>query len=181
MIFGVLFGNSTIFWIQPALFGGAPGIEETDEDADSLKIPEPENPMRKLCFKIVEHSYFDTFILICIAANCFFMAIEDPHVTDDDAKGNNLYFNGNGLPYLPYKTSMMMSRILLYIFTVEAMLKNLGYTPWGYLFGPDASWNRLDFFIVVVGWLEAYPLSLLQFQRWPTSRHFAFSLYLSLL
>jgi len=36
-------------------------------------------------------------------------------------------------------------------------MKNIAYSPWGYLFGPDANWNRLDFFIVTVGWLEEYP------------------------
>ncbi len=27
----------------------------------------------------------------------------------------------------------------------------------GYFFGPDANWNRLDFFIVIIGWLEENP------------------------
>ena len=35
------------------------------------------------------------------------------------------------------------------------MLKNLAFTPWSCCLN-GRNWNRLDFFIVVVGWLE-YP------------------------
>ena len=136
------------------MVGGGPAGEEKDDD-EALKepmLPPPANQMRLACWNIVRRPEFDTFILICIALNCFFMAIEDPNYKGDDENGGNiLYFD------ISYDTNLLVGRILLYIFTVEAMLKNLAFTPWGYLFGPDANWNRLDFFIVVVGWLEEYP------------------------
>jgi hypothetical protein len=110
------------------------------------------NPGRLTCWKIVTHPYFDALILTSIATNCFFMAIEDPALGDDDSvKGNIMYMD------IKFETAAMIGRVLLWVFTVESLLKNLAFTPWGYFFGPDANWNRLDFFIVVVGWLEEYP------------------------
>ena len=111
-----------------------------------VMLPPPSNPLRLVGWAIVTHRYFDSIILVCIAINCFFMAIEDPVEA-----GNLLYFD------IAYDTSLLISRILLWVFTIEALMKNLAFTPWGYLSGPDQAWNRLDFIIVVFGWLEEYP------------------------
>lgn len=47
-----------------------------------------------------------------------------------------------------------MSNIFIYIYTVEMILKILGY---GFIFGPKTylhnSWNILDFVIVVSAWV----------------------------
>ena len=123
-------------------------------------LPAPTNPFRLVCWKLVTYGgYFDAIILISICVNCFFMAIEDPNANDDNEKGHILYFTGGegNLPYISYSSSMLIGRVLLWIFTVESLLKCAAYMPWGYFFGPDANWNRLDFFIVMVGWLEEDP------------------------
>jgi len=141
----------------PPVIGGAPsdGIDDGDALAkgeEVVMLPPPVNPGRLACWKVVTNPYFDMLILTSIGMNCFFMAIEDPATGDDDnAPGAIMYMK------IKFETAAMIGRLLLWVFTVESLLKNLSFTPWGYFFGPDANWNRLDFFIVVVGWLEEYP------------------------
>jgi voltage-dependent calcium channel L type alpha-1D len=138
--------------------GGAPGdsVDDADEGGGTgdeiVVLPPPVNPGRLICWQIVTFPAFDNVILVSIAINCFFMAIEDPVKSGhDDEHGRIMYFD------FSYEYARVIGRLLLWVFTVESLLKNVAYTPWGYFFGPDANWNRLDFFIVVVGWLEEYP------------------------
>ena len=71
-----------------------------------VMLPPPSNPLRLVGWAIVTHRYFDSIILVCIAINCFFMAIEDPVEA-----GNLLYFD------IAYDTSLLISRILLSSFS----------------------------------------------------------------
>mmetsp|Transcript_2583 Transcript_2583/g.3505 ORF Transcript_2583/g.3505 Transcript_2583/m.3505 type:complete len:1818 (-) Transcript_2583:287-5740(-) len=142
---------------KSVVVGGAPGDSVDDADKENngdqiVVLPPPVNPGRLICWQIVTFPAFDTVILVSIAINCFFMAIEDPVKSGhDDEHGRIMYFD------FSYEYATVIGRLLLWVFTVESLLKNVAYTPWGYFFGPDANWNRLDFFIVVVGWLEEYP------------------------
>jgi hypothetical protein len=74
--------------LDVAVVGGAPGAEVADgelgdgnkkkkkSEEDIVMLPAPTNPSRLVCWTIVTHKHFDNLILICIAINCFFMAIE---------------------------------------------------------------------------------------------------------
>jgi hypothetical protein len=125
------------------------------EDEPTPTYPTPKNAVRAAAFKVVRHSAFENFILASIAVNSVLMAIEDPVKLcgDDgiDCRGN-LYFSN-----FSSADSALVGRILLWIFTVEMLLKNVAWAPWGYLFGQDCSWNRLDFLVVLLGWIEEYP------------------------
>ena len=61
--------------------GGAPDESQSDEPQidDGKEAYErifPSNPYRHLAWNIVTNKWFDRIILICIAINSFFMAIE---------------------------------------------------------------------------------------------------------
>jgi voltage-gated sodium channel len=75
---------------------------------------------------------------------------QDP-VGNKDAENPPLYFP------ITYDQTIAAEYLLLWIFTLESLLKTVAYAPWGYFFGPDRIWNRLDFAVVLLGWLEEYP------------------------
>jgi hypothetical protein len=122
-------------------------------DGAVTSVPDgaPTNPIRLFFWKIAVLPMFDHFILLSIAINCFFMAIEDPVREGDDDTAGIMFFD------IHSDTAVWVGRILLWIFTVEAMIKVIAFTPWGYFYGPDRNWNRLDYTIVLVGWLDDYP------------------------
>mmetsp|Transcript_2580 Transcript_2580/g.3501 ORF Transcript_2580/g.3501 Transcript_2580/m.3501 type:complete len:180 (+) Transcript_2580:75-614(+) len=128
--------------------------QKVNSGASTVDLPNdgsPSNAFRRMFWKIAVDSKFDFFILLSIAINCFFMAIEDPVRAGDDDTAGIMYFN------IHSDTAVWVGRILLWIFTVEALIKVIAFTPWGYFYGPDRNWNRLDYTIVLVGWLDDYP------------------------
>jgi hypothetical protein len=111
--------------------GGAPGDAVDDADAENhhgkhvVVLPPPVHPIRLFCWQIVTYPAFDNFILICIAINCFFMAIEDPVKSgEDDIHGQIMYFD------FSYAYANVIGRLLLWVFTLESLTKNCAYTPW---------------------------------------------------
>mmetsp|Transcript_69269 Transcript_69269/g.156588 ORF Transcript_69269/g.156588 Transcript_69269/m.156588 type:complete len:378 (-) Transcript_69269:198-1331(-) len=142
--------------VKKIMVGGAPPVSEDDakaaeEDTAEPVYPPPTSPARRFCWDIATHPKFDALILFAIMLNCFFMAIEDPVTEKDADDGNILYFD------MSYAAASAVGFTLLIVFTIESYIKIIAFTPWGYFWGPDASWNRLDFLTVFVGWMEEYP------------------------
>jgi len=95
-----------------------------------------ESPIREFCINAMLHSWFDRMILLSIIGNALFLAADNP--LDD----NN-------------KTMFAVAEFVFNsIFLVEFCIKliALGGTgsPAGYFLDP---WNRLDFTVLVLGWL----------------------------
>jgi len=88
----------------------------------------PKDRFRQALFRIVEHSFFEVFIMGCILANTLTMAMQ--HRSQSDAF--TLFLS-------------IADYFFCGIFTLEAVLK-LGTFGWKY-FGEG--WNRFDFVIVV--------------------------------
>ena len=90
--------------------------------------------LRFWCRFFVENQFFDAISLIVIIANTVLILISDP--TDQNNWGN------------------ITDSYFLYFYTVESILKIIAFRFWS---GEDAyikdSWNILDFFVVVVGWI----------------------------
>jgi hypothetical protein len=82
--------------------------------------------------------WFDRFILICILANCIFLAIDDP--TEEETADQAI-----------------AELVFLIIFTIEMIVKviALGFAleKNSYLRDP---WNILDFIVVIVGWIGTF-------------------------
>lgn len=105
------------------------------------------NPLRLLCARVVNHKYFDPFILFLIAVSTILLAMDEPRVerckdlpaSDPD---NCIVFN---------EVLVMLDTIITWLFVIEMVLKvmTLGFIagPNHYLRNP---WNILDFIIVVV-------------------------------
>ena len=90
--------------------------------------------LRFWCRFFVENPIFDAISLLVIIANTVLILISDP--TDQNNWGN------------------ITDSYFLYFYTVESVLKIIAFRFWS---GEDAyikdSWNILDFFVVVVGWI----------------------------
>lgn len=101
----------------------------------SLYIFSMDNPIRKFGYSILNHPYYDEFIYGLITASSLVLAFDEPNVSE-------------------YKKSIIniLHLIFLGCFICEALLKTIVL---GFVAGPKAylkdSWNRLDFFIVVIG------------------------------
>jgi hypothetical protein len=112
----------------------------------TLGIFDVSNPIRSTCIAVTLHSAFDPFVLLLIAANSLSMALETPFL---DPKSSTA------------KTLSVLDVIFTVTFTVEALLKVIAF---GLFHGPDAylrgQWNRLDFTIVCVSWVEYVAFAL---------------------
>ncbi|XP_063370075.1 voltage-dependent calcium channel type D subunit alpha-1-like isoform X2 [Cydia amplana] len=133
---------------------GTPGADETapapKKQARSRGKPQPEkpkrsllclglkNPLRRLCYAIVEWKPFEYMILTTIFANCIALAVFTPFPS-----GDTNYTNG---------ILEKVEWIFMVIFTGECVMKIIAY---GFLFHPGAylrnAWNSLDFTIVTIG------------------------------
>ena len=102
------------------------------------------NPMRKAMIKVVKSQTFDQFILLLILANCVFLAMDTKEVLfEESALG---------------KATAMSEHIFTGIYVVEMCMKIIAmgffYGKGSYLSDP---WNRMDFFVVVLGLLGYLP------------------------
>ena len=128
--------------------GGAPDEPQSDEQIDDGKEAYervfPVDPYRHMAWNIVTNKWFDRIILVCIAINSFFMAIEvisfhyllvhttinfifcqDPvKLQDDENDGRVMYFKMN------YDVATGFQLALLWVFTIESLMKNIAYSPW---------------------------------------------------
>ncbi|XP_047037317.1 muscle calcium channel subunit alpha-1-like isoform X2 [Helicoverpa zea] len=96
------------------------------------------NPLRKLCYDIVEWKPFEYMILTTIFANCIALAVFTPYPSSDTNNTNQILEK--------------VEWIFMVIFTGECVMKIIAY---GFLFHPGAylrnTWNSLDFTIVTIG------------------------------
>ena len=102
------------------------------------------NPMRKAMIKVVKSQTFDQFILLLILANCVFLAMDTKEVLFEESAWG--------------KATAMSEHIFTGIYVVEMCMKiiAMGFFYWkgSYLSDP---WNRMDFFVVVLGLLGYLP------------------------
>ncbi|XP_072945832.1 muscle calcium channel subunit alpha-1-like [Epargyreus clarus] len=96
------------------------------------------NPLRKLCYDIVEWKPFEYMILTTIFANCIALAVFTPYPSGDTNNTNQILEK--------------VEWIFMAIFTAECVMKIIAY---GFAFHPGAylrnTWNSLDFTIVTIG------------------------------
>ena len=126
-------------------------IDSVDEDAidmneghfgmsNSCGIFSTGNRFRKLCITIAESQTTDRFVLLFIVANCITMAMDHPDV-DPLSQAGVLLFT--------------FDFIFTVVFTVEMCVRIVAVGFYqedtAYLRG---GWNRLDFAIVVVSWVD---------------------------
>ena len=90
--------------------------------------------MRYYCRLLVDNPIFDYLSLLVIIANTILILVSDP--TDANNIGN------------------LSDNYFLYFYTIESVLKIIAFRFWS---AEDAyirdTWNILDFFVVVVGWI----------------------------
>ena len=102
------------------------------------------NPMRKAMIKVVKSQTFDQFILLLILANCVFLAMDTKEVLFEESAWG--------------KATAMSEHIFTGIYVVEMCMKIIAmgffYGKGSYLSDP---WNRMDFFVVVLGLLGYLP------------------------
>ena len=102
------------------------------------------NPMRKAMIKVVKSQTFDQFILLLILANCVFLAMDTKEVLFEESAWG--------------KATAMSEHIFTGIYVVEMCMKIIAmgffYGKGSYLSDP---WNRMDFFVVVIGLLGYLP------------------------
>jgi hypothetical protein len=101
------------------------------------------NPLRKVAIKVCANPLFDHFVLFLIVLNSITIGMSDPL---DVSTGANIS---------PLNEFLETTELVFNIcFTVELVFKIIAL---GFIRGDQAylkdSWNRLDFFIVVCGWL----------------------------
>jgi len=99
----------------------------------------PKQNWRNVIFTIVMHPLFDPLIMACIVLNTFTMCLE--------------YYEA---PTSYNKLLDGLDTFYIVVFTVEAMVKVVGL-GWKQYIG--SSWNKFDFFIVIVGIISLFELS----------------------
>ena len=104
-----------------------------------------ENPLRAFAIRVCYHKHFDKAILGLIALNCVFLAMDSnaPNFENTD-RGRMIAYS---------------EPVFLALFCLEMALKILscGFTGHANAYLSD-NWNRLDFFVVILGVLAAMDL-----------------------
>jgi hypothetical protein len=98
------------------------------------RVDAPRVGIRRIIHYIVKSAYFDNFILVNVLANAVVLGLNrfDHNESSEDALwAFNLYF--------------------LIAFTVEAILKIYSFGVGGYF---ASLWNKFDFVIVLIGWVD---------------------------
>ncbi|CAH2060509.1 unnamed protein product, partial [Iphiclides podalirius] len=120
---------------KPARPRGKPQPEKPKRSLFCLDL---KNPLRKLCYDIVEWKPFEYMILTTIFANCIALAVFTPYPSGDTNNTNQILEK--------------VEWVFMVIFTGECIMKIIAY---GFLFHPGAylrnTWNSLDFTIVTIG------------------------------
>ncbi|KFP90236.1 Sodium channel protein type 5 subunit alpha, partial [Apaloderma vittatum] len=88
--------------------------------------------LRKICYQIVEHSWFESFIIFMILLSSGALAFEDIHINERRSIKNMLAF---------------LDKMFTFIFVLEMLLKWLAYGFKKYF---TNAWCWLDFFIVAI-------------------------------
>ena len=109
----------------------------------------PHAPVRRLAIEIIEHKWFEPFIAVTIAANCFTMAWESPL----DPKGT-------------WKDEFIghCETFFLAVFTCELVLKiiSMGFLFHSHSYLRDV-WCQLDFVVVTLAWVPIFLPSFAQY------------------
>ena len=111
----------------------------------SLFVLTADNPIRKIAIKVCFHKHFDRVVMGVIALNCVFLAM--------DSKAPGFADTARG------KAVEASEPVFLALFCVEMLMK---ITATGFRGHPNAyladNWNRMDFFVVILGVLAALDL-----------------------
>ena len=97
-----------------------------------------DNKVRRFLRTLIKHPYWEEFIYALIAASSIALAFDEPNISD-------------------YKANIMviLHNIFLGLFIIEMVVKII---VMGFYFGEKTylkdGWNRLDFFIVIVGLVD---------------------------
>jgi Ca2+-binding EF-hand superfamily protein len=119
-------------------------------DGKSLGLFSRDNQLRQACIHACVHSAFDIVVLIVILANCVTMGMETPFLDIDPNQ-----------PRSTKGTILLWCDIAFtFIFTGESMMRSIAF---GFVRGHDAylssqnadcMFNRLDFSIVIISWVD---------------------------
>jgi len=118
-------------WVMTRRLVGRLGLKKN--------LIEPKQEWRKTIFIIVMHPFFDPMIMGCIVLNTLTMCLE--------------YY---GAPPNYNKVLDGLDTFYIVVFTVEALIKITGLGWFQYI---RNSWNKFDFFIVIVGIVSLFELS----------------------
>eukprot|EP01065_Artemidia_motanka_P018904 TRINITY_DN2230_c0_g2_i7.p1 TRINITY_DN2230_c0_g2~~TRINITY_DN2230_c0_g2_i7.p1 ORF type:complete len:3228 (+),score=877.55 TRINITY_DN2230_c0_g2_i7:150-9833(+) len=114
-------------------------------DTILVGIP-PKSDFRKSCVYIIDHHLFDKTVLVLISLNALTLVLDERSIPD--LKDQTWLMTSLGVTEVAFQIA----------FTIEALLKilALGFVmhPNSYLRSyPDPIWNRMDFLIVIAGYL----------------------------
>jgi len=118
-------------WVMTRRLVGRLGLKKN--------LKEPSQSWRKTIFIIVMHPFFDPMIMGCIVLNTLTMCLEYYGAPDD----YNKVLDG-------------LDTFYIVVFTVEALIKITGLGWFQYI---RNSWNKFDFFIVLIGIVSLFELS----------------------
>ncbi|KAJ2939429.1 hypothetical protein O0L34_g10861 [Tuta absoluta] len=130
--------DPTVVTQTPKKLARSRGKPQPTKPEISLFCLKVENPLRKLCYDVVEWKPFEYMILTTIFANCIALAVFTPFPSGDTNYTNQILEN--------------VEWIFMVIFTAECVMKIIAY---GFVLHPGAylrnTWNSLDFLIVTIG------------------------------
>lgn len=123
----------------------------------SLYLFSETNRVRVACVKVVNHPWFDRFILLLILLNSIVLAITDWTVIDEDPTSESV---GEPLAEGSWRNALLYDTEVIFtaLFALEFVLKVVAQ---GFILGHGAylrdAWNVLDFVVVITALLTSIP------------------------
>ena len=115
---------------------------------------EPQNPVRRFCYRLATNKCFEGLIILAIIASSVCLALDSPRIHLEDAPPDD--------KQLSQMLKFGDQYVWPWLFGAELMIKSIAFgfafTKGAYL---SSSWNQLDFFIVIVSFVtllsDIYP------------------------
>jgi voltage-gated sodium channel len=126
----------------------------------------------RICGKIRDSSWFTSIVVVTIIVVGFMLGIDSDALKRCERRNTRIESHDDDLNQEKLETcgslfvTMVVNKIALAVFALEAGIKLIaeGNHPMRYFNDPqNGSWNRLDFFIVVIGFVEISGVSFLDF------------------
>jgi hypothetical protein len=121
----------------------------------SFFIFSPQNPIRILCFKLVDHPTFDNIILVLIAISTVMLCMDEPHLEYCTTHNGNAAIYGvescQDLVDFMVTVDWIISILFLFEMLFKMIAVGLFMHKGAYL---RDGWNWLDFLIVIISFLS---------------------------
>ena len=111
-------------------------VFDADSEDKALGLFAKNHNVRQMAIRLAESMNLDDAVMVCIFLSCIAISFETPAMDPDSDEAKFLWVCG---------------LVFTLVFTLECVIKVVAWGPSTYL---DSGWNRLDFSVLLIAWVD---------------------------